>query len=286
MVDALIDRPEQRLVLRKTLLPFFIHHSSGAMDPPRPREPLQAGRRRPLGTVTRPTSVEAQDRFLDLLTATVCEAAVDANASEPSLLQHSKRSDVVRGRAGVHRSFGSLCKNDLQCCARDAFPPVRSAHPVGHLKLIVDSEGTDRSSDYSVDLYSAVRHVWIGAEARRPLEKRAAIGPTVRCERGHADRLQVRHLLIDRVEIRVVERPQRDVHLTTLRASSPTVPGSRLGQRSRMSPEDRCELACASVREWRLSRPSQMRRRTSATTPRLTASRMTTPTNNSASTTR
>ena len=33
-----------------------------------------------------PTSVEAQDRFLDLLTATACEAAVDANASEPSLL--------------------------------------------------------------------------------------------------------------------------------------------------------------------------------------------------------
>ena len=28
-----------------------------------------------------PTSVEAEDRFLDLLTATGCEAAVDANAS-------------------------------------------------------------------------------------------------------------------------------------------------------------------------------------------------------------
>ena len=37
-----------------------------------------------------PTSVEAQDRFLDLLTATGCEAAVDANASEPSFLKHSK----------------------------------------------------------------------------------------------------------------------------------------------------------------------------------------------------
>ena len=60
-----------------------------------------------------PPSVEAQDRFLDLLTVAGCEAAVDANASEPSLLQHSKRSDVVRGRAGVHRSFGSLCKNNL-----------------------------------------------------------------------------------------------------------------------------------------------------------------------------
>ena len=60
-----------------------------------------------------PTSVEAQDRFLDLLTATGCEAAVDADASEPSFLQYSKRTDVVRGRSGVQWTFGSLGKKDL-----------------------------------------------------------------------------------------------------------------------------------------------------------------------------
>jgi hypothetical protein len=60
-----------------------------------------------------PTSVEAQDRFLDLLTATGCEVAVDANASEPSFLQYSKRTDVVRGRSGVQWAFGSLGKKNL-----------------------------------------------------------------------------------------------------------------------------------------------------------------------------
>ena len=60
-----------------------------------------------------PTSVEAQDRFLDLLTATGCEVAVDANASEPSLLQYSTRTDVVRGRSGVQWTFGSLGKKNL-----------------------------------------------------------------------------------------------------------------------------------------------------------------------------
>ena len=60
-----------------------------------------------------PTSVEAQDRFLDLLTATGCEVAVDANASEPSFLQYSKRADVVRGRSGVQWTFGSLGKKNL-----------------------------------------------------------------------------------------------------------------------------------------------------------------------------
>ena len=54
--------------------------------------------------------------------------------------------------------------------------PVRSAYPVGHLELIVDSEGTDRSGDYSIDLDDAVRDAWIGPQARRPVEKRAAIG--------------------------------------------------------------------------------------------------------------
>src|SRR5204863_668121 len=122
-----------------------------------------------------PTSVEAQDRFLDLLTATGCEAAVDANASEPSFLQHSKRTDVVRGRPGIHGTLGSLGKNNLQCCARDAFPPVRSADPIGHLKLIVDSEGPDRSSDRSVDIDDSVRDARVGPQPRHPVEKRAAI---------------------------------------------------------------------------------------------------------------
>jgi hypothetical protein len=58
-------------------------------------------------------SVEAQDRFLDLLTASGCEVAVDANASEPSFLQYSKRTDVIRGRSGVQWTFGSLGKKNL-----------------------------------------------------------------------------------------------------------------------------------------------------------------------------
>ena len=60
-----------------------------------------------------PASVEAHDRFLDLLTATACEAAVDANASEPSFLQDSKRTDVVRGRPGVQWTLGGLGKKNL-----------------------------------------------------------------------------------------------------------------------------------------------------------------------------
>jgi hypothetical protein len=55
------------------------------------------------------TSIEAQDRSLDLLTAAGCEV-VDANASEPSFLQYSRRTDVVRGRSGVQWAFGSLSK--------------------------------------------------------------------------------------------------------------------------------------------------------------------------------
>lgn len=54
-----------------------------------------------------------QDRFLDLLTATACEVTVDANASEPSFLQDSKRTEVVRGRSGVQWTLGSLCKKNL-----------------------------------------------------------------------------------------------------------------------------------------------------------------------------
>jgi hypothetical protein len=133
--------------------------------------------RRPTTTHTVPFLPQSRRRIvsLDLLTATGCEVAVDANASEPSFLQYSKRTDVVRGRSGVQWTFGSLGKKNLSCCARDAFPPLRSVYPVGHLKLIVDSEGRDRSSDCSVDMDDSVGDAPIGPQARHPVEKRAAI---------------------------------------------------------------------------------------------------------------
>jgi hypothetical protein len=75
------------------------------------------------------------------------------------------------------------------------------------------SEGPDRSSDCSVDIDDSVRDACVGPQARHPVEKRAAIGLILGGEGGHSDRRRIRHLLIDRVEIPVLERPQRDVHL-------------------------------------------------------------------------
>ena len=57
---------------------------------------LRAAYRRLAGrNAVSPPSVEAHDRFLDLLIATVCEAAIDPDAPEPGFLQHSKRTEVV-----------------------------------------------------------------------------------------------------------------------------------------------------------------------------------------------
>ena len=69
-------------------------------------------------------SVEAQDRFLDLLTATGCEVTVDADASEPSFLQYSKRTHVVRGRSGVQWPFGGLGKMNLSCSPNTTCLPI------------------------------------------------------------------------------------------------------------------------------------------------------------------
>src|SRR5215210_9382097 len=102
------------------------HEARACRRPPPHPEVTRAG------AMTRPlrrhnssvrTSVEAQDRFLDLLAAAGREVAVDANASEAGFLQYSKRPDVVRSRSSVQWTFGSLGKKNLQCRARDAFPP-------------------------------------------------------------------------------------------------------------------------------------------------------------------
>jgi hypothetical protein len=87
----------------------------------------------------------------------------------------------------VHWTFGSLGEVKLQCCARDAFAPQRSVYPVGHLELIVDSEGRDRSSDCSVELDDSVRGARVSPDTRHPLEKRAAIRLILGCEGGQID---------------------------------------------------------------------------------------------------
>ena len=69
-----------------------------------------------------PTSVEAQDRFLDLPTATWCEVAVDANALEPSFLQYAKRTDVVRGRSGVQRGRSAVSARRIALRSRCLSP--------------------------------------------------------------------------------------------------------------------------------------------------------------------
>src|SRR3954451_8976803 len=158
------------------------------------------------GKSSRPSaSVEAQDRLLDLLTATEREAAVDANAPEPSFLEHAKRTEVVGGGSRVHWTLRSLGKKNLQCRARDASPPLRSVYPVGHLELTVDSEGPDRSSRCSVDIDDSVRDAWVGSQARQPVEKRAAIGLIRGCEGCQSDGLRIRHVLIDRVDVPVLD---------------------------------------------------------------------------------
>jgi hypothetical protein len=89
-----------------------------------------------------------------------------------------------------------------------------------------------------VGVREALRDACVGPQARHSVEKRAAIGLILGCEGGHSDRLRIRHLLIDRVEIPVLERPQRDVHLGDPKGVVAwAVPGSRLGQCSGMTPE-------------------------------------------------
>ena len=73
-------------------------------------------------------SVEAHDRFLDLLTPTVCVAAVDPNASEPGFLQYAKRTDIVRG-SSASRDDGSLGQ-EKSVEQRSQCPSTGSVNPI------------------------------------------------------------------------------------------------------------------------------------------------------------
>ena len=96
---------------------------------------------------------------------------------------------------------------------------------------ILDSEEPDRSQRDSVDVDDSVGDACVGPQARHPVEKRAAINLILGCEGCHSDSGS-RQLLIDRVEIPVLDRPQRDVHRAILEQSNP-VANQRANQRSR-----------------------------------------------------
>jgi hypothetical protein len=176
--------------------------------------------------------------------------AFSSTRREPRL---SETARAYSGRSAVsaRRSVGLRSRR---------LPPERSVYPVGHLRLIVDSEGRDRSSECSVDIDDSVRDARVGPLARHPVEKRAAIGLILGREGSHSDRLRIRHLLKDRVEIPILERPQRDVHLG--------IHPKRV--------EELVVAACRLGRDRILTRPLHMRTGSSLTrTPRPTRPRET-----------
>ena len=89
-------------------------------------------------------SVEPQDRLLDLLPATACEVAIDADAPEPGLFENPQRRRVVRCRAGEEWSFGGHGQEALEGRTGDTPPRARPIDPEGHLGLVVDPEVADR----------------------------------------------------------------------------------------------------------------------------------------------
>ena len=75
-----------------------------------------------------------------------------------------------------------------------------------HLGLVVDPEGGDRPGDRSVDIDDSLHDARVSTNAGPADKKGVTIGRIVGGEGGHADRLRILHLLIDRIEIGVHER--------------------------------------------------------------------------------
>jgi hypothetical protein len=104
-------------------------------------------------------SVETQDYLLDLLSATAGEVAIDAEALEPGLFENPQRGGIVRGCTGEQWAFGGHGKEALERRTGDTSAPERAIDPVGHLGLVVDPEGGDRSGDRSVGTVRLTRAV-------------------------------------------------------------------------------------------------------------------------------
>ena len=158
-------------------------------------------------------SVETQDRLLDLFSATASEAAIDAVPSGPGLLENPKRCGVVRGCAGEQWAFSGHGREEaLERGTGDSSAPERPIDPIGHLGLVVDDEGADRPGDRSVGLDHALHTARVIPDPRHVDEEGLTIRRILGGEGGHPDRLWIFHLLMDRIEVGVHERPKRNLH--------------------------------------------------------------------------
>ena len=108
------------------------------------------------------------------------------------------------GRMGTRASSSSR--------ARLAMPRPQAApvDPVGDLSPAVEDEGSDAPDELVIASDRAQCGAGRGPHRGHMRIERGPVAGVIRSERGHPDRLGISHLIEQRAEVRVRDRPQGD----------------------------------------------------------------------------
>jgi hypothetical protein len=187
---------------------------SAARRRPSRREPLRGSE--PPGPATPllgvPRSVESEDDLVDLLVASVCEATSISHAREAALLEDADGGDVVARRAGVERT-GSLDPRQelVQRASRDPLAPVLPSDPVRHLASTVEVEARDVTHHSAPSFHDLVRRLGIASQPCPAFIERATVVRIRRREGRHPDRLAIRPVLEQHVQIPILDLAKYEV---------------------------------------------------------------------------
>ena len=121
---------------------------------------------------------------------------------------HPERSDVVAGGAGTQRPDRNRVEEEGKGLAGDALSPDRAVDPVGDLGVALHDEAGDAADEASTADHRTQRDVGRGPQLRHVGVERFTVVGILGSEGGHLDRLGVTHLVEQRVEVRIVDRPQ------------------------------------------------------------------------------
>jgi SAM-dependent methyltransferase len=151
---------------------------------------------------------KTQNRFLDFGAPCVRVCDLGADDLEARSSQNLERSDVVAGRSGIQRPDRHRVQEEGEGLAGDALSPDPAIDPVGDLGPALQDEAGDTADEASTAEHRTRRDVGSGPRLRHVGVERGTVVGVLGGEGGHPDRLGVTHLVEQRVEIRIIYRPQ------------------------------------------------------------------------------
>jgi hypothetical protein len=145
--------------------------------------------------------------FLNIAVSTRGVGVLGSDDVEARFVEDSERGDVVAGRPGVQRPGRYKLEEEFQGLAGDSAAPGRTADPVGDLGLVPGYEAGNAADELPVTGYGPHRNAGRASHPGHVSVEGVPVIWVLSGECGHPYRFGVAHLIEQRVQVGIFDRP-------------------------------------------------------------------------------